>query len=209
MKIGVIAANGKAGSLIVKEAVERGLDVTAIVREENKTAASKYIIKDLMNLNTEDLKEFDVVINAFGTWREDTLHLHSETLKHLSDVLSGTNTILLVVGGAGSLYLDDTLSKHLFESDDFEEEYRPLASAMGRSLDELRKRNDIKWTYVSSEADFNFEGEKTGKYILAGEVFTVNSKGDSYISYADYTKAMVDEAVNGKNIGKRISVLGE
>ncbi|CAM3440676.1 NAD(P)-dependent oxidoreductase [Pseudostreptobacillus hongkongensis] len=209
MKIGVIAANGKAGSLIVKEAVERGLDVTAIVREENKTAASKYIIKDLMNLNTEDLKEFDVVINAFGTWREDTLHLHSETLKHLSDVLSGTNTRLLVVGGAGSLYLDDTLTKHLFEADDFEEEYRPLASAMGRSLDELRKRNDVKWTYVSPAADFDFEGEKTGKYILAGEVFTVNSKGDSYISYADYAKAMVDEAVNGKNIGKRISVLGE
>lgn len=162
-----------------------------------------------MDLNTEDLKEFDVVINAFGTWRKDTLHLHSETLKHLSDVLSGTNTRLLVVGGAGSLYLDDTLTKHLFEADDFEEEYRPLASAMGRSLDELRKRNDVKWTYVSPAADFDFEGEKTGKYILAGEVFTVNSKGDSYISYADYAKAMVDEAVNGKNIGKRISVLGE
>lgn len=104
--------------------------------------------------------------------REDTLHLDSETLKHLADVLSGTNTRLLVVGGAGSLYLDDTLSNHLFESDDF-------------------------------------EGEKTGKYILAGEVSTVNSKGDSYISYADYAKTMVDEAVNGKNIGKCISVLGE
>ncbi|WP_314011131.1 threonyl-tRNA synthetase [Pseudostreptobacillus hongkongensis] len=80
---------------------------------------------------------------------------------------------------------------------------------MGRSLDELIKRNDVKWTYVGPAADFNFEGEKIGKYILAGEVFTVNSKGDSYISYADYAKAMVDEAVNGKNIGKRISVLGE
>lgn len=126
-------------------------------------------------------KEFDVVINAFGTWREDPLDLHSETLKHLSDVLSGTNTRLLVVGGAESLYLDDTLSKHLFEVDDFEEEYRPFASAMGRSLDELRKRNDVKWTCVSPAVDFNFEEEKTGKYILAGEVFIVNSKGDIYI----------------------------
>ena len=32
MKIAVICANGKAGKLIVKEAVSRGLDVTAVVR---------------------------------------------------------------------------------------------------------------------------------------------------------------------------------
>lgn len=31
MKIGIIGATGKAGSLIVKEASERGHDVTAIV----------------------------------------------------------------------------------------------------------------------------------------------------------------------------------
>ena len=32
MKLAVICANGKAGKLIVEEAVNRGLDVTAIVR---------------------------------------------------------------------------------------------------------------------------------------------------------------------------------
>ena len=41
MKIAVLCANGKAGRLIVKEAVERGLDVTAFVRGENKSAAEK------------------------------------------------------------------------------------------------------------------------------------------------------------------------
>ena len=35
MKIAVICANGKAGKQIVKEAVSRGLDVTAVVREES------------------------------------------------------------------------------------------------------------------------------------------------------------------------------
>ena len=37
MKIAVVCANGKSGKLIVKEAVDRGLDVTAVVRGENKS----------------------------------------------------------------------------------------------------------------------------------------------------------------------------
>ena len=36
MKIGVVGATGKAGSFIVKEALNRGHDVTAIVRDASK-----------------------------------------------------------------------------------------------------------------------------------------------------------------------------
>ena len=50
MKIAVICANGKAGRLIVKEAIERGMDVTAVVRGENKSATDKVIVKDLFDL---------------------------------------------------------------------------------------------------------------------------------------------------------------
>ena len=106
MKIAVICANGKAGKLIVKEAVSRGLDVTAVVREENQSAAQKVIQKDLFDLTVEDLEGFDVVIDAFGAWTEDTLPLHSTSLKKLCDLLSGSSTRLLVVGGAGSLYVN-------------------------------------------------------------------------------------------------------
>ena len=50
MKIAVVCANGKAGSLIVREAVERGLDVTAVVRSENQSATQQVIQKDLFHL---------------------------------------------------------------------------------------------------------------------------------------------------------------
>ena len=103
MKLAVVCANGKAGKLIVKEAVARGLDVTAIVREENRSAATKVILKDLFDLTAEDLAGYDVVIDAFGAWTEDTLPLHSSALQHLCDILSGKDTRLLVVGGAGSI----------------------------------------------------------------------------------------------------------
>ena len=103
MKIAVVCANRKAGKLIVKEAVSRGLDVTAVVREENQTSAQHVLQKDLFDLTAADLQGFDVVVDAFGAWTEDTLPQHSTSLKHLCDILSGTDTRLLVVGGAGSL----------------------------------------------------------------------------------------------------------
>lgn len=209
MKIAVVCANGRAGRLIVEEAVNRGLDVTAIVRGQNKSAAKKVIVKDIMEITKDDMKDFDVVIDAFGTWKVEDLPNHTVTSQHLCDVLSGTNTRLLIIGGAGSLYTDKTHTLQLFKAPNFPAEYVPTATAQSNELDELRKRDDVKWTFVSPAADFQAEGERTGKYILAGEEFTLNSKGESIISYADFAVAMVDEATKGNHIQQRISVVRE
>ena len=209
MKIAVVAANGRAGRLIVEEAVKRGVEVTAVVRSENKTAAKNVIQKDIMDLTADDLKNFDVVIDCFGTWKVEDLPKHTTTSQHLCDILSGTDIRLLIIGGAGSLYIDEKHTAQLFNAPNFPAEYLPTATAQSNELDELRKRNDVKWTFVSPAADFQAEGERTGKYILAGEVFTLNSKGESVISYADYAVAMVDEATKGNHIQQRISVVRE
>ena len=209
MKIAVVGANGKAGSLIVKEAVGRGLDVTAVVRSDNKSAADKVIKKDLFDLTAEDLKGFDAVIDAFGAWTEDTLPQHSTSLEHLCDILSNSDTRLIVVGGAGSLYVNPEHTACVADGPDFPDMFKPLAAAMAKALGELRRRNDVKWTYISPAGDFRAYGERTGKYILGGEELILNSKGESVISYADYAVAMVDEVVNGNNIQKRISVVSE
>ncbi len=207
MKIAVVCANGKEGKLLVQEAVDRGLDVTAVVRGENRSAAEKALNKDLFQLTAEDLKGFDVVIDAFGAWTEETLPQHSTSLKHLCDILSGTETRLLVVGGAGSLYVNPEHTACVADGPDFPDAFKPLAAAMAKALSELRERRDVKWTYISPAADFQAEGEKTGKYILGGEELTVNSRGESIISYADYAAAMIDEAVKGNHIQQRISVV--
>ena len=208
MKIAVIGANGRAGSKIVAEIINRGVDVTAIVRGNNKSMAEKFISKDIFALTKDDLKNFDVVIDCFGAWSAETLPLHTKTSQYLCDLLSGSDIRLIIIGGAGSLYVDENKTQ-LYKTKGFPAEYIPTAKAQADELAELRKRNDVKWTFVSPAADFRADGERTGKYILAGEEFTVNSKGESVISYADYAIALVDEAINGKNIQKRISVLGE
>ena len=209
MKIAVVCANGKAGQLIVKEAVNRGFDVTAFVKSENKSVAQKSVIKDLFDLTADDPKGFDAVVDAFGAWAPEVLPQHSTSLKHLCDILSGTDTRLLVVGGAGSLYVNAEHTLQVMDGADFPEMFKPLAAAQGKALAELRERNDVKWTFISPAGDFQAEGERTGKYILAGEELTLNSKGESIISYADYAIAMVDEIEKGAHIKQRISVVRE
>ena len=76
-------------------------------------------------------------------------------------------------------------------------------------LAELRQRNDVRWTFISPAADFRPDGARTGKYILGGEELTLNSRGESVVSYADYAIAMVDEAENGNHIQQRISVVAD
>ena len=164
-KIAVVAANGKAGQLIVREAVERGNDVTAFVRSENRTVAENVVVKDIMD------------------------------------------TRLLVVGGAGSLYVNPEHTMTVSETPDFPEMFKPLASAMAEALSDLRERDDVRWTYISPAGDFQTEGERTGEYILAGEELTLNDRNESIISYADYAIAMVDEIESGDHIQQRISVV--
>ena len=207
MKIAVVCANGRAGRLITKEAVERGLDVTAIVKGENKSAAPKFINKDVLDITADDLKDYDAVVDAVGAWTKEELSLHSTTLKVLCDAVSGTDTRLLVVGGAGSLYVNSEHTAQVSDGVDFPEAFKPLAAAMAKALDELRKRSDVKWTYISPAGDFQADGERSGKYILGGEELTLNERGESIISYADYAIAMVDEIVKGSHIQQRISAV--
>ncbi|MGC6770417.1 NAD(P)-dependent oxidoreductase [Enterococcus sp. LJL51] len=209
MKLAVIGANGKAGQLIVKEALAKGVDVTAIVRQVNKSEADKVLTKDLFDLTYSDLKDFDVIVDAFGVWAPEQLHLHSSSLKHLADILSGHKNRLLVVGGAGSLYLDKEHKNRLMDQSDFPDLFKPLAENMGAALDELKKRNDFNWTYISPAADFQADGRRTGSYTLGGEEFKTTADGKSYISYADYALAVIDEALSGSHYQQRISVISE
>lgn len=202
--IAVIGANGRAGSRIVDEALNRGFDVTAVVRGENRTRAGKTIVKDLFDLEAEDLAGFDAVVDAFGVFDPAKLHEHSTSLAHLADILSGSPVRLLVVGGAGSLYTNAEHTAQL--SDGFPEDIKPVPLAMGKSLDELRQRDDVRWTYISPAADFQADGERTGAYTLAGEDYSTDTNGVSAISYADYAIAVVDEIEHGSHIGERISV---
>lgn len=210
-KVAIVCAAGKEGRLLVSEAVSRGYEVTGFVRREGDEVipAAKKVVKDLFDLTREDLIGFDVVIDAFGAWTPDTLPLHRTSLRHLCDILSGTEVRLLVVGGAGSLYVNKEHTVQVKDLESFPEVFKPLANMQGEALNDLRKRSDVKWTFLSPAGDFRADGARTGKYLLGGEEYFVNAKGESVISYTDYAIAMIDEIENANHIQKRFSVIGE
>ncbi len=209
--VAVICAAGKQGKLLVNEAVSRGYEVTGFVRGRGKVenAKAKTVVKDLFDLTREDLNGFDVVIDAFGAWTSETLPLHKTSLKHLCDILSGTKVRLLIVGGAGSLYVNSEHTVQVKDLESFPDVFKPLANNMGEALAELRGRSDVQWTYLSPAGDFVADGERTGEYLLGSEEYFVNEKGESRISYADYAIAMIDEIEKANNIQKRFSVIGK
>ncbi|TJY41174.1 NAD(P)-dependent oxidoreductase [Cohnella pontilimi] len=211
MKIAVIGASGKAGSKIMAEALSRGHDVTAIVRDGSKVAKpkAKVLEKDIFELDSADLAAFDVVVNAFGAPLGEE-NPHVEAGKKLIEAMKGApDTRLIVVGGAGSLYVDEAETVRLIDTPEFPDIFKPTASGQGRNLADLEQSEGIKWTFVSPAAIFDPEGKRTGAYKAGKDKLIVNSKGESYISYADYAIAIVDEIENPKHPNTRFTVVSE
>ena len=209
MKIAIIGANGKTGVNLVDEALKQGYDVTAIVRnKEYKNGDVKVVYKDIFELTKADLAGFDAVISAFAAWTPETFPLHKKVAKHLADALSGTKTRLLVIGGAGTLYVDDKQTM-VMDTPSFPAGYMGVAKATAESFSELKGRTGVLWTYVSPAGDYDANGTRTGKYVLGGDNLILNSKNESYISYADLALAVIDELKNGAFVQKRFTAVGE
>ncbi|MGE7840437.1 NAD(P)-dependent oxidoreductase [Lysinibacillus sp. NPDC093712] len=205
MKIGVIGATGKAGQKIVEEALQRGHEVTAIVRSASKvTEDIKVIEKDVLELTQQDMKDFDVVVNAFGApFGQEELHVRVG--RHLIDIFKGIATKLFVVGGAGSLFVDPEKTVRVMDTPDFPEMFFATAKNQGENLTDLQA-SSITWTFLSPSAMFDPEGPRTGHYITGNDHLLINASGESYVSYSDFAIAVLDEIENPQNRNKRFTV---
>ena len=209
MKIAIIGANGKSGTNLVNEALKQGYDVTAIVRnKEYKNDNVKVIYKDIFDLTKSDLAGFDAVISAFAAWTPENFPLHKKVAVHLANLLEGSDTRLLVVGGAGTLFVDNKGTMAM-DTPDFPAAYIGVAKATAESYFELKDRSDLLWTYVSPAGDYDASGAHTGKYTLGGDNLILNSKNESYISYADLALAIIDELKNRNFVQKRFTAVSE
>lgn len=207
MKIAVIGATGRAGSRIVEEAVSRGHQVTAFVRNEAKLATKdgiEVLVKDVFDIDNE-LGQFDAVVNSFSA-KPGEEHLHVEVIKHLISKLKLTpNTVLYNVGGAGSLLVDDQGTR-LFTTPQFPSLYYATAKAQSDQLDVLRSETGILWTFFSPAALFE-PGEKTGRVQLGKDHFLLNEKNESKISMEDYASVLLDEIENPQFKNSRFTAI--
>ncbi|MDV3053165.1 NAD(P)-dependent oxidoreductase [Staphylococcus ureilyticus] len=210
MKIGIIGATGKVGNLVLEEAIDRGHDVTTIVRNASKLSNSNINVleKEIYDITAEDLKDLDVVVNAFGApLGEEEAHVTAG--RTLIEALKGTDTRAVIVGGAGSLFVDEAQTTKLIDTTEFPEIFAPTAKGQGRNLQDLEATQGITWTFLSPSADFNAEGVRTESYQSGKDNLLLNSNGNSYISYADFAIAILDEIENPQHINERFTVVGE
>lgn len=208
MKIAIVGASGKAGRRILREALDRGHQVTAIVRDASKLTEANVAVleKDVFALKADDLKAFDVVVNAFGAPLGQE-HLHVEAGNVLIEAMKGApDTRLFVVGGAGSLFVDEAQTTRLVDTPDFPEMFLATARSQGENLRILQGTDSIQWTFLSPSAFFDPEGARTGSYVAGKDHLLVNAGGQSYISYADYAIAVLDEIENPQHRNERFTV---
>jgi len=207
MKIGIIGATGKAGSVILNEATHRGHQVTAIIRDASKITDKGIAIleKNILALTSADLKVFDVVVNAFGAPLGEE-QAHVDAGHALIEAIRGTNTRAIIVGGAGSLFVDENKTIRIADSAEFPDMFKPTARGQARNLKELQETTGISWTFMSPAAIFDPEGVRTGEYQSGKDNILVNAKGESYISYADFAIAVLDEIENPKHKNMRFTV---
>ncbi|GAA3412337.1 NAD(P)-dependent oxidoreductase [Paenibacillus hodogayensis] len=211
MKMGIIGATGKIGGLILNEALKKGHDVTAIVRNASKIVGAnvKVLEKDIFALTASDLQPFEVVVNTYKA-PDGEEHLYIDAGSVLVQALRGApHTRLITVGGAGSLFVDEEKTTRLMNTPDFPEIYYATAANAAKQLEELQMANSITWTYISPAAFFDPDGKRTGNYKAGKDHVILNSKGQSYISYADYAIAVLDEIEKPQHVNERFTLVGE
>ena len=200
-KIAIIGATGRAGSQLLEEALRRGHTVTAIARNTGAIAARPGLtVKQVDALDAAALQQAisgsDVVISA----------AHFATLPAaavIGPVKQAGVKRLLVVGGAGSLLLPS--GGRVIDSEGFPAEYKAEASAGAVFLDTLRQEKTLDWTFLSPSAEF-VETERTGTFRLGQDDLLVSSEGRSWISFADFAIALIDEVETPKHSRQRFTV---
>lgn len=200
-KIAIIGATGRAGSQLLEEALRRGHSVIAIARHTDTLAARPGVtVKQVDALDAAALQQAvsgsDVVISA----------AHFATLPAASvidPVKKAGVKRLLVVGGAGSLLLPG--GGRVIDSEGFPAEYKAEASAGAAFLDVLREEKTLDWSFLSPSAEF-VEDKRTGTFRLGQDDLLVSSEGRSWISFADFAIALIDEVETPKHSRQRFTI---
>lgn len=209
MKIALIGASGNVGKVILKEALSRGHQVTAVVRDMSKFESEevnlKLIVGDVFNEESiaKAIEGNDIVISAFGPKHGEERTLLEATKNLINATKKAGVPRLLSMGGAASLLVEGGMK--LVETKDFPSDWKPIALAHGEALEYYKQEESLNWTNLSPSA-FIQPGERTGIYRIGEDNLIVDEKGVSHISFEDFAFAMLDEAENPKFSRRRFTV---
>ncbi len=207
MKVAIIGASGFIGSAILNEALSRGHDITAIVRNPEKVTVSdpRLNVKKGDVIKEEELvsllKGNEAVISAYSANDSSTY------VKAITAIINATKkagiTRLLAVSGAGSLEVKPGVQ--LLDTPEFPAEWKDGATATRDAFDVIKQVTDLDWS-VLSPAMVIEPGPRTGVFRLGKDQVLFNNKGESKISTADFAVALLDELERPAHIKQRFTL---
>ncbi|MFA6085798.1 NAD(P)-dependent oxidoreductase [Mucilaginibacter sp.] len=211
MKVALIGATGFVGSAILKEAVSRGHEVTAISRDSSKVAKEAGVTAVAVDVNNADalaaaLSGHDAVVSSYNPgWADPDLYNHfiegSEAIQEA--VKKSGVTRLLVIGGAGSLEIAPGVQ--LVDTPQFPAEWKTGATAARDYLNIIRKETELDWTFLSPAINLH-PGERKGIFRLGTENPVFDADGKSDISVEDLAVAVINELENNQYVKARFTL---
>ena len=213
-RIVVFGGSGMIGQRVVREALRRGHEVTAVVRTPSK------VTEQHANLTVQaaDVTDpvaveklvagADAVISTVSP-RDPGIEPARQVEANIDSLVTALRSLgdaapyLVVVGGAGSLLVGS--GERLVDQPYFPDEYKAEALAHAGGLEKLRGVNDVAWTYVSP-AGVIAPGERTGEFRLGDDYLLSDAEGNSTISAEDYAIALLDEVEKREHTGRRFTV---
>jgi uncharacterized protein len=211
MKLVLFGATGHIGHAILDEALARGHDVTAIVRDAGRLKLQHDRLHVVVGTVEQPAiwlayaKHADAVVASLSPRRDGNIDTLPNAAQTLLDTLNGTNLKrLLWVGGAGSL--ETAPGVRVIDDPHFPEAWKPEAQAQARALDVFRSsKADVDWTFISPAALIE-DGARTGRYRVGGDNLLVDEKGVSRIAAPDYAVALLDRLEKNDALRQRITV---
>ncbi|MDA5193933.1 NAD(P)-dependent oxidoreductase [Govanella unica] len=215
MKIVLLGASGFVGSALLSEALNRGHDVTAVVRHPDKLAHQQGLTTlrgDIYDSETlaAIMASHDAVISAFNPgWTPGSPRpeMYEDQVRGTASILAAIKKAgvrrVLWVGGAGGLEVSPGVA--LIDTPGFPEWVEPGARATSEALEDLRRHPELDWSFLAPSAKLE-KGERTGKFRLGGDRLLVDDKGESRISVQDYAVAMIDELEHPAHLRQRFTV---
>jgi hypothetical protein len=211
MHIALIGPTGFVGTPLLNELLQRGHRVTALARDPSKLAPRDGLT--VVQADATDsaqvaraVQGVDAVASAYNPgWTH--ADLHDEFLRGSRAITEGVKAAgvqrLLVVGGAGSLYVAPGLQ--LIDTPQFPAEYKAGAEGARQALALLRQETALDWTFISPPVGLA-PGERTGNYRTGADDVLMNGEQPAGISVADLAVAIVDEVEKPRHVRARFTV---
>lgn len=211
MKVALLGATGFVGSALLKEALDRGHIVTAIVRQSGKLEKREGLTAKVGDVyDTTSLAALvrgnDAVISAFNPGWKDP-NLYDDQVRGTASIITAIKDAgikrVLWVGGAGGLEVKPGV--RVIDSPDMPLWVKPGSLATMNALDQLRKEPELDWSYLSPSAELK-SGVRTGKFRVGKDQLLVDASGHSTISVQDYAVAMINELETPAHLRQRFTV---